>query len=311
MAKSSPFTGGNLKVVLLSVLAATTFWFFSALNKNYNARINYPLEFEFQRDSVVIMSPLPPDVQLDVSSGGWNLLRKTFWFNVTPILITLDNPTDVKFLTRSSILPIISDQLTDLDLNFVLTDTLFINVEEKVQRKIKVAVDSSRIPVAANYRLVSSIEIEPDSINVIGPVSLVNSMPEVYTLNIDRRNIDDNFRRNIDIQLPNENLMLSQPDEVNVLFNVAEFTNVTLPISVERENFPTDSSAWLKDSIVYVNYWIRSNQLQSVTPDSFAIMADYAMAKDSFLLPVMLSFPESIEDLEYLPDTLSLGYGKQ
>ena len=95
--------GNNWRAILLSVLAATTFWFFNALNKNYSTRLNYPLGFSFTRDSVVVVNPLPDKVVVDVSGGGWNLMRKTFLFSATPILLQLDNPTEIKFFTKAFI----------------------------------------------------------------------------------------------------------------------------------------------------------------------------------------------------------------
>lgn len=310
MAKKSPFLGGNLKVVILSLVAATTFWFFNALNKNYDARINYPLEFEFVRDSVVIVDELPDEVLIDVSSGGWNLLRKTFWFSVLPVVITLDNPADVKFLTRSSLIPIISDQILDLELNFLLTDTLFINVEHKMQKRLVVDVDSLRIPLADNHRVVSPIRITPDTITVEGPSSRINALPESLKIDIPRRNINGDFDREVDIELPEGRLMIAQPEEVNIKFAVAEFTNVTLPVNLDRLNFPEDSSAYLTDSIIYVNYWVRADELSTVKPEDFVISADYTMmiSKDSTLMPILLESPINAYNMEYFPDTLRISY---
>ncbi len=310
MAKKSPFLGGNLKVVILSLVAATTFWFFNALNKNYDARINYPLEFEFARDSVVIVEELPDEVLIDVSSGGWNLLRKTFWFSVLPVVITLDNPADVKFLTRSSLIPIISDQILDLELNFLLTDTLFINVEHKVQKRVALNVDSLRIPLADNHRLVSPIRITPDTITVVGPASRISALPENLKIDIPRRNINSDFDRDVDVELPDGSLMTSQPEDVRIQFAVAEFTNVTLPVNLDQLNFPEDSSAYLEDSIIYVNYWVKADELNTVKPEDFVISADYTMIikKDSTLLPILLESPTNAYDMEYFPDTLRISY---
>ncbi len=310
MAKKSPFLGGNLKVVILSLVAATTFWFFNALNKNYDARINYPLEFEFARDSVVIVEELPDEVLIDVSSGGWNLLRKTFWFSVLPVVITLDNPADVKFLTRSSLIPIISDQILDLELNFLLTDTLFINVEHKVQKRVALNVDSLRIPLADNHRLVSPIRITPDTITVVGPASRISALPENLKIDIPRRNINSDFDRDVDVELPDGSLMTSQPEDVRIQFAVAEFTNVTLPVNLDQFNFPEDSSAYLEDSIIYVNYWVKADELNTVKPEDFVISADYTMIikKDSTLLPILLESPTNAYDMEYFPDTLRISY---
>jgi YbbR domain-containing protein len=227
------------------------------------------------------------------------------------VIITLDNPADVKFLTRSSLIPIISDQITDLELNFLITDTLFINVQHKVQKMVKVEIDSLRVPLVENHRLVSRIDISPDTIIVVGPTSMINALPGVLKIDIPRRNINDNFNRNIDIELP-ASLMSAQPDEVKVQFAVAEFTNVTLPVNLDMFNFPEDSSAYLTDSVIYINYWVRADELNTVKPEDFVISADYTMMikTDSTLLPILLESPTNAFDMEYFPDTLRISYAR-
>ncbi len=93
---------GNLKIVLLCVLAATTFWFFSALNKtDYTTRLDYPIVFSYPTDSTYLLSQLPENISVQVSGGGWHLLRKTLLVNTRPVQITLDEPTRVKAIRRS------------------------------------------------------------------------------------------------------------------------------------------------------------------------------------------------------------------
>jgi hypothetical protein len=45
--------GSDIKVVVMCLLAATTFWFLNALNKDYSTRITYPVRFEYD-DSVYV-----------------------------------------------------------------------------------------------------------------------------------------------------------------------------------------------------------------------------------------------------------------
>ena len=118
----------NWKVVVLSLVGATTFWFFNALNKSYDTNINYPIEFVFDKDSVVVMKPLPENIRMNVSSGGWNLLRKTYWFNLPPIEIELTNPTSVQYMDRGLLFPIVVNQMTELRVNYIVSDSLFIDI---------------------------------------------------------------------------------------------------------------------------------------------------------------------------------------
>lgn len=300
--------GANLKVVLLSVLAATTFWFFNALNKSYNARISYPIDFVFEADSLVVIRHLPDHVVIDVSSGGWNLLRKTFWFNIDPIPIALDNPTEVKFMTRSSILPLVTEHLADLNINFLVTDTLHIQIEPKVSKRVVLKVDSANLSLANNYRVVSNIKVSPDTVEIVGPLSIIKELGDVYILSVPRQKINQNFDRKVSVNLIDQKLMSASPDEVNVTFDVQEFVNVTLPVKVSKANFPRDSSIILRDSIVYANYWIRASELKSVSQKDFIVMADLTMLKkkDSTVMPILIASPDNAYDLDYQPDTLKV-----
>ena len=190
----------NWKVVLLSLGGATTFWFFNALNKDYNAVINYPIEFQFARDSVVILDPLPSSVTIDVSSGGWNLIRKTLFFNVTPIQIELENPTEISYYTRSALFPLVIDQLEELQINYLVTDTLYINIDKKKTKKFLAKIDSLKIPLKDSYRLTSSIQITPDTIELTGAQSFLDTLGQYYYLSFDTKEIDDSFDKKIEVE---------------------------------------------------------------------------------------------------------------
>lgn len=301
--------GNNWRAILLSAVAATTFWFFNALNKNYNTRLNYPLEFSFKRDSVVVVNPLPDVIVVDVSGGGWNLMRKTFLFSATPVLIELDNPTEIKFFTRASLLPLITEQLGGISLDFVVTDTLFISIEEKVEKRLSVLVDSLNIPLRQNYRLISELRINPDSIEVRGPKSMIDTLKEFYVLKFDQRNIDDDFNDEFDIEFASR-LIRPVPDEINVRFNIAEFDRSAIQIPLETTNFPADSSIYLQDSVIQINYTVRSRDVNKVRSADFNITADLTMVdqSDSSILPILIAFPAYVMEIELVPENLKVIY---
>jgi hypothetical protein len=213
----------NWKVVLLSLGGATTFWFFNALNKEYSAVISYPIEFQFSRDSVVIIDPLPTTVTIDVSSGGWNLIRKTLFFNVTPIQIELENPTEISYYTRSALFPLVIDQLEELQVNYLITDTLHINIDKKKRKKVILKVDSLSIPLHEGYRLTSSILISPDTIELIGAKSFLDTLGKYYYIPLDASRIDDPYNQKVTVKGPEKAQMLAFPKEVRVAFDVERF----------------------------------------------------------------------------------------
>jgi YbbR domain-containing protein len=315
MSKFNFFTPGkneNWKVVLLSVLGATIFWFFNALNKDYSAKVNYPLEYTFENDSVVVMKPLAKAVRIDVAGGGWSLIRKTFWFNVDPINISLDNPTDIKYYTRSSLVPLISDQLDGLHLNFVITDTLFIDIEEKVVKQLKVQVDSLGISLKENYRITSPIRISPDSVYVTGPKSIMNKMNLYVWVDMNKNNLDDDFNDEVSLLLPAEGFVTPSPNEIKLQFTVEEFLFIDLPIKIDAINFPTDSSIYLLDSIMTVHYVVNETAEKSIDPTDFNVTVDYSFYNkaDSTISPIVMYSPEAAIEVE-IPEKIKVYHAIQ
>ncbi|MFT4834010.1 MAG: hypothetical protein ACI83W_002120 [Marinoscillum sp.] len=301
------------KVVLLSIIGATTFWFFNALNKDYDARTSYPIDFQFESDSVVVMVPLPTSLSIDVSGGGWNLLRRTFWLTVSPIQIVLENPTEIGFYTRNSLLPLVTSQLSELKINALLTDTLYINIERKRSKKVAVRVDSTAIDLAENHRITSAILAYPDSITLIGPQSFYDTLSNFATVNIPVKGISSDFDRDMGVLVTKDPRVSSNPNNVRVTFAAEKFLRKSIDITVETENFPLDSSAILADNTVQVFYTIAQSRQDNFNNGDFAITADFKLMrkKDSTVMVIMLLYPEDAMEIDVIPENLKVINGRR
>src|SRR5215216_6687499 len=90
------FNRRNWKAVALCIFAATVFWFFNALNKNYTTNINLPLVFDYDRENFMAVRPLPEAVRFNVTGLGWNLFRRSAGLKIPPLVVPLPQPGEVK-----------------------------------------------------------------------------------------------------------------------------------------------------------------------------------------------------------------------
>lgn len=299
------------KVVLLSLLGATTFWFFNELNKEYTTRLIYPLKFNFERENVVIMQPLPESIKVDVSGGGWNLLRRTFiLFNPTPLTIELDNPTLIRFYSRSTLLPVVKDQLSELKVNYLMTDTLYFHIEEKLSKKVAIQIDSSAIRMRDNYRIISPLSTSLDSVEFIGPKSFIDSLQSPYIVRISENNIDDDFDENIEIPLADDDVIEAIPEEVKVVFEVERFDRLSVAVPFDMLNFPEDSSALPNIDQIEVNFTVPRSQSRDYEASDFGITVDFNLLdeSDSTIFPIMIYSPEEAIEIDMMPDTIRVVY---
>lgn len=294
MINFNKFTN-NWKVVLISIMGAATFWLFRALNKSHSALISYPIEFVFNVDSTVVMNSLPTTIKIDVSSGGWNLFRRTLIFSIDPIKVELDNPSEVNFLTKSFLSPIVEDQLKGLTINYIVTDTLFLSIERKITKQMILKVDSLSLPLEEDYQLMSNITIQPDHVVLTGPKSIINSFESDFYITLDENNIDEDFNGRVEVPIVFEDLIQSYPSEVNVSFEVDKFKNVKIGVPIILQNFPSNRVTTLLDSIVDVTYRVKESFKEDFSSEDFYVVLDYDFLKtDSLGVPVLIKYPDTL-----------------
>ena len=276
-------------------MGAATFWLFRALNKSHSALISYPIEFVFNIDSTVVMNPLPTTIKIDVSSGGWNLFRRTLIFSIDPIQVELDNPSEVNFLTQSFLSPIVEDQLKGLTINYIVTDTLFLSIERKITKRMILKVDSLSLPLEEDYQLMSNITIQPDHVVLTGPKSIINSFESDFYITLDENNIDEDFNGRVEVPIVFEDLIQSYPSEVNVSFEVDKFKNVKIGVPIILQNFPSNRVTTLLDSIVDVTYRVKESFKEDFSSEDFYVVLDYDFLKtDSLGVPVLIKYPDTL-----------------
>ena len=284
---------------MLCVSAATIFWFFNALNKDYTTSINYPVEFLYDQDLFIATIPVPEEIQINVSGGGWNLIRRTGFFNTRPITISLDNPDEQKQIFGNSLRAIFSDQLPEFKLNFVVTDTVYLSITNRIKKKFPIKVDSSAILMGDDYRIISNITVAIDSVEIDGPDEYVIALPDSIVIIPLDDDIDDDFNEEISINLQNP-LLIVTPSEINVSFLVARFVRINRDFVIQTENFPLDSTLLLENPIVTLSFIIQSGVEDQLLDEDFSIVADLErmVFVDSTIQPLIKKYPSYISDIE-------------
>jgi hypothetical protein len=235
------FNKKNWKAVVLCIFAATVFWFFNALNKSYSTTISFPLSFDFDHEKYVPARPLPQAVRINVTGIGWNLFRRSAGVKIPPLVIPLDRPTDVKKIVGSTLPALFANQLGDFEINFVITDTLRVSIDQRGERKIRLKLDSPDTFLREGYTLVSPIQIIPDSIFIEGPLKVISRLSEPVYLKIQQRNIDENFRESVEVSFSDGAIITRSPSSVDVSFQVDKLVERVDSIQLKLINTPKNS----------------------------------------------------------------------
>ncbi|RAW03300.1 YbbR-like domain-containing protein [Pseudochryseolinea flava] len=261
------FNRKNWRAIMLCFFAAAVFWMFNALNKRYTTNVNFPVAFEYNEENYVAVRPLPKDVRLNVTGIGWNLFRRSLGLHVPPLVIPLEKPSEVKKIVGGTLPPLFANQLEGYEINFVLTDTLQIALEPKTKRWVSLRLDTPSILFRNGYTIVSKPKLEPDSIFIEGPWKLLNSINEPVNVKLTQRNIDEDFRNDVEVMFLNNELIQRNPPTILITFDVDKLVEINDSLPLRLVNMPRGARPMIKSSLP-VKVAIPKRQLDTFQRDS-------------------------------------------
>ena len=266
------FNRRNWKVVVLCILAATIFWLFNALNKTYTTNITFPLEFDYDKETFVAVQPLPSNVRINVKGIGWDLFRRSAGVKVPALSIPLERPSEIKKIVATP--GLFAHQLDRFQLNFVLSDTLTVDVEPIEKRWITVRLDVSSISLKANHVRIGEPQLKPDSIFVVGPLPLIRSFIEPVYLKLSESAIDENYNEDVEVEFLHNDLLKRDPPTVNVSFKVDKLVEMTDSIELQVINYPKGANPYLGIRALPCRFSIPEGLVEEYKRDSVVAVID-------------------------------------
>lgn len=255
------------------ILTAATFWFFSALNKKYDATVDFPVNWDYDQTKYIATSELPDKIQMNVSGIGWNLLRVNSSIKITPLKLHLSDPVAKRRLPGSYFANQVAEELENLQLNYIIEDSLQFNIDYKVSQSFPVYIDSTHINLEENYRITSPISYDQDLVEITGPKDVLQTMPkDTFWVHVIETNIDEDFDSEIPFQMEYPDLMTARPQTVKVAFQVRKFESkeVKVPVTILNQG----SATFLSDTLATVRYFVQEDLQDSVSVSSFVVEAD-------------------------------------
>jgi len=287
--------------VALCFIAAAIFWLFNAFNKNYSTNLRFPLRFDYSREKFIPLDNLPRDVRVNVSGNGWDLFRKSIGIKLPDLSISLPKPTEVKIIVASSLTPSFSEQLgSGLRINYIVNDTLRLQIDELDSHQFKLFVDLSQVTFREGYGRVSAVVVIPDSVKLIGAKSLLHQMPDSIALILPKSELDDRFKKEIEIVIPNRESITRSASVASVMFEVGSVEKIDAYITTTLVNANRSFKQTFIDS-VKVSFRIPKAQVATFNDDRHLIVAIAQMKnkpKGMYRLqPTLTGLPKYVEVL--------------
>ena len=309
----SPKKLSDLKVVVLCIAAATTFWILNALNKDdYSTVVDYPVEFAFDRDNYIPIEKLPETIQVEIKGNGWDLLQKYFKLNATPYSIELRNPSERDFLLTSDLKRALGEFLNPTQLVSVLDDSITYKIDEIQIREIQPVLDTLSFSMAKNYRIINEVKFSPNKLTIKGPSSILSKLAKGYPLSLKESRINKNIEKEVEVAIPSElsELISVEEKSVTIQFEVIAFLEGNKRLKLTKINFPRTVTLEDEDVSLMMYYLVDERKATQLKDMEFEAVLDYSKRnrEDSTILIKVKPMPDYLEQVRVEPQLIKLKY---
>ncbi|MFP4366027.1 MAG: hypothetical protein ACLFQA_02925 [Bacteroidales bacterium] len=303
----------KVMVFLFFLLLSTIFWFLNALGREYTAELSYPVKYTNFPEDKVMVGDLPPSLQLTVNSHGYTLLKHYVSRRLLPIVFDVnsfslnkmpDTEAGIFYILSSTAANRIAGQLgADIEILDVQPDTLFFRFSEMVSTKlpVKPVID---LQFERQFMIKGNLGVEPDSVTVSGPGSIVDTMEFVQTLPFARSGINEPVKETVGLA-DFTNISLSH-SRVTIEIPVEQFTESSVKIPIETVNLPDSLAIKIFPSEITVSYMVALSDYERVSVQQFRAAVDYndTATGNGRLVVQILKQPEFIRGMRFYPRTV-------
>ena len=309
--------------VFLSCLGISIIiWGLIKFDKLYYGSIDFSVVYTNIPDDKLLINHPDSVLTLNVQSQGLDFFSDKYlsgdqaiYINIGGLNYKQENGLFKSFLLTSQISSTIARQLNlSNKLKSISPDTLFF-VFESMSKKSVVVIPDLEIDYEKQYQPYGSITIEPDTVIVYGPASVIDKVDFVKTEKTELNKVKDNQKFSAKIISPdNSKKIRFSEDEIRISIPVAKYTEG----SIELPLITIDSLSGFKIKTypdkVLVTYLVALNDFKRVNTDMFQIGVYYRSNETSAnktLKVEILHQPPYVEIVKIDPERVEYIIGKQ
>ncbi len=299
---------GKLNVFLIFLRLSVVFLVLTKLSKDYTQKVDFNLKAINVPEDQVILEDSTSLIQVTLRTYGFKFLK--YVFNKPRLTI------DVKQLTsdgqtylwtkENGLAAIVAQFDTNVEIEAIEPDSLRLKYTVNAVKTVPVKL-RSQISYSSGYNVIDSLVYVPDSIKIIGPKIILDTIYGMTSEELILENVDRTINTKVQLVLPESEPKLDfSQTEVNVSATVERFTEGSVRVPVILRNVPEGLSVNYYPKEINVIYYTSLSNFKTISSNSFIVACDFSYVKDghSFLTPQITKMPEGIKGVRLSTDKI-------
>jgi len=290
---------------MLCIGIAFLFWLFTKLSYVYRSSISIRVEYAIAKDKVLTV-PAPDHLEIDVEASGWDLLFLFFSSKKYQIDVDLsDNmPKNVNSLTiKAKIIKQLPDNVNILEIR---PDLIQFSPESIERKEVPIVLDN-RLELSNQYTLKDSIILEPQTVIISGPTSIIREIKSWKTAPLLIPNLESNFKQKLGLKAHENKNVVFSPTKVTVIGKVEQVTEKSIEIDIIRRGVADSVLLVLLPKKVTISCIVGLSDFDLLSAEQFTAVADFSkinVYEQSEIRIELEEFPDYVKQINIQPKSV-------
>ena len=295
------FSSKKVNVFALFLILALLFSVLTKLSKDYTHTVVFNIEAVNIPEDKIIISDSTHVLNITLTTYGFKLVK----YYLSKPSITVDfqtlkqNETHYFWTEKREFSNVVSQFDQNVKIESINPDTISFRYDVNHVKKVPVILDAE-INFSPGYDLLDIYKLAPDSIKVIGPKVLTDSVNEIVTKHLRINNINSDISASVQLKLPinNSELQFSE-SSVIVSATVERFTEGSINVPVNIINVPDNIKLKYYPKEVSVIFFTSLSNFKSISSSSFIVECDYnaLQSGDTYIIPKVVQQPDKVKNV--------------
>ncbi|TJY36074.1 CdaR family protein [Pontimicrobium aquaticum] len=287
----------RLNVFFLFLILAFLFSVLSKLSQRYTHSFVFTINKINVPENHVILSDSNTTMNIVLNTYGFKHIKYYFKQPTIDIDFSLLDKTGThyKWIESNGLPNIINQFDTNIRVENITPDTIAFRYDVNAIKKVPVKL-LSNIKYSTGYDVINSYKLEPDSVKIIGPKIMIDSITQIQTKNVKLENVNTSFSEIIELDIPNSNNLMVSKSTVKVSGTVEKFTEGTLNVPVNIINVPEHIKINFYPKSVPLVFYTSLSNFNNISTNNFIVQCDFNTIKNNtHLIPEIIKQPDNIK----------------
>lgn len=302
----------NYQVKLLSLLSALFLWFYVVTDNTYPHAVSVPLSITNVPDDWILLEKPPESIRVLFRGTGKAFMglgfrNRRFELDITRPEQEAVYPLDISLIRG------ISRTENCRAIRILGQDSVLIRMEQALEKKVAIDPDIN-VTLRDGYTKVGDTGLEPDSILIRGPRSLVNNIENVRTELYSKERVSGKLRGKIRLTSPESELISYSSDETTFFVDIQRIHEIVMTdIPVEVINVPRGTRAVVVPPKLSLKLRGGVDVLMNLKKEDIQATIDYQRKRRSteLRIPASINHPRDVTFSEVTPRTFELYVERQ